>query len=958
MPTDHHSILSSRAIAGLPAAVAPVSVAAVLVALGLCPIASAQMMADDPAKPIDAQYGAPMEKVDTGEIPVSFDERAPTADEVKFFEAEVRPLLITHCYGCHSRTANLAKAGLRLDTRDATRRGGRSGPAVVPGDLDSSLLVRAVRYHDVDFQMPPDGRISDEEIRTLEKWVAMGAPDPRDEKPAKAAGKPGEASPGTAHRWTKDDIAEGRTNHWAYRPVVDAAPPAVTDPEWSRTAIDAFVFAEMDERGLTPAAPTDRRTLLRRASLDLTGLPPSEAELAAFEADTAPDAFAKAVDRMLASPAFGERWGRHWLDVARYAESSGKEANVFYPHAWRYRDYVIDAFNEDKPYDLFLTEQLAGDLMPAASDADRAENLVATGYLAVGTKSHNARGKPQFQMDLADEQLDAATQGMLGLTVACARCHDHKFDPITQKDYYAVAGIFLSTDTRYGTFEAQQNNHPAGLLELPAESGLPLGPAMRRDQRGLLAAAQLRTAEEAKRSEEILAQARAARLKGEDLPANIQQQIVRARATQGATRNLESITERFGPEGEPTGANLRAMGAADRDRALNARILDRGELDKPGEVVRRGFVELLSTGDDPRIAKGSGRLELAQWIARDDNPLTSRVWVNRVWLHLFGQGLVPTPDNFGMSGLRPSHPELLDHLAARLVANGWSTKRLIREIVLSRAYAMSSAYDAKDAEIDPDGTYLWRMPKKRLEAEAIRDSMLAASGALVRAPRLGSPIAFVEGAARGPAVERLLGSTDGTGDNHRSVYLPIVRDRVPEALEVFDFAEPAFVTGRRDATNVPTQALFLMNSAEITRLADMFATRVMAAGDAEVERIRAAFAIAFGRAPAPSEIAACRDFLDDFRKAAAKDGRATAKDGTAAAGSSGRSRVARARDAAAANGQNREPEALRIRERARERLEAMRNPQKPASRAPDAEQTAWSALCQALFLSGEFRTVD
>ena len=926
--------------------------------------ASAQMMVDDPPMDADKQYGSPMEKVATEEIPVSFDERAPTADEVKFFEAEIRPLLISHCYGCHSKTANLAKGGLRLDTRDATRRGGKSGPAVVPGDLDSSLLIRAVRYHDVDFQMPPDGKIADEEIRTLEKWVAMGAPDPRDEKPVAtarsgAAGAADAASPGTAHRWTKDDIAQGREQHWAYRPVVDAKPPAVADADWSRTAIDAFLFAEMAERGLTPAAPADKRTLLRRASLDLTGLPPTEAELAAFEADASPDAFAKCVDRLLASPAFGERWGRHWLDVARYAESSGKEANVFYPHAWRYRDYVIDAFNGDKPYDQFLVEQLAGDLLPAESDADRAENLVATGYLAIGTKSHNARGKPQFQMDLADEQLDATTQGMLGLTVACARCHDHKFDPITQKDYYAVAGIFLSTDTRYGTFESQQNNHPAGLVALPPESGMPLGAPMRRDQRSILAAAQLRTAEEAKRSEEILAEARAARLKGGELPANIQQQVVRARATQGATRNLQSITERYGPEGAPTEANLVAMGAQDRDRALNARVLDRGELDKPGEVVHRGFVELLSTGAEAKITKGSGRLELAQWIARADNPLTSRVWANRVWLHLFGEGLVTTPDNFGMSGLRPSHPELLDHLAARLVAGGWSTKQLIREVMLSRAYAMSSAYDAKDAEIDPYGTYLWRMPKKRLEAEAIRDSMLAAAGALIRTPKLGSPIGFVEGAARGPAVERLLGPIDGSGDNHRSIYLPIVRDRVPESLEVFDFAEPAFVTGRRDATNVPTQALFLMNSAEITRLSDMFATRVMAEGEKEIDRIEAAFAIAFGRAPTSGEIAACRGFLDDFRKASAKDGRGSPGAGSGAtAGGQNRVRGARERAAAGA-GQNREPEALRVRERARERLEAMRNPQKSATtRAPNAEQTAWSALCQALFLSGEFRTVD
>ncbi len=894
--------------------------------------ACAQMMQEG------AQPRRGMEDFVDDPVIASVDERAPTAEELKFFEAEIRPILISNCYGCHSKSASLAKGRLRLDTRDAVRRGGKTGPAVVPGDVDSSLLIRAVRGNDPDIQMPPEEQLSADDVKALERWVAMGAPDPRMEKPV--AANAADASPGTAHRWSKTDIAEGRERHWAYQPVTETAPPKV-DAAWSRSAIDAFVRSGMEEHALTPAAPADPRTLLRRASFDLTGLPPSDAALAAFEADPSPAAFAVAIDAMLESNAFGERWGRHWLDVARYAESSGKESNVYYPHAWRYRDYVVKSFNDDKPYDRFLTEQLAGDLLPASNDAERGENLVATGYLAIGTKSHNARGKPQFQMDLADEQLDAATQGMLGLTVACARCHDHKFDPITQRDYYAMAGIFLSTDTRYGTFAAQNNNHPADLLTLASASGLPLGPSMPRAQRALLSTAATRAEEMATGAQETIDKARAARAAGGQIPENLQQQIQRARAAQGTSNNIESLTKRYGEDGAPTAMNLVAMGAADRDRALNARVLDRGELDKPGEVVRRGFVELLALSDQPTIAKGSGRLELAQWITDEDNPLTARVWANRVWLHLFGEGLVPTPDNFGMSGQQPSHPALLDHLAARLVAHDWSTKQLIREIMLTRAYAMSSTFNSGNAEIDPDNTYLWRMPQKRLEAEAIRDSMLAAAGALIAGPRLGSPVAFAEGAARGPAQERLVGSLNGESEDHRSIYLPIVRDKIPESLEVFDFAESAYVMGARDVTNVPTQALFLMNSGEIIRLSDLFAKRVLAAGSTEIERINAVFRIALGRRPSSSEIAACRSFLDDFEKAARKDGRSTTR-------------------AATDDKANKQQQPSGQRARARARLEAMRNGKVGSAAAATAsgELLAYSSLCQAIFLSGEFRTVD
>jgi hypothetical protein len=863
-----------------------------------------------------------------GEAPVS-PPPTLTADEVKFFESKIRPILIANCYGCHSVSSGKSRGGLRLDTRDAMLSGGDSGPAVVPGDVDSSLLIRAVRYLDGDYEMPPAGKLNDGDIALLEEWVAMGAPDPRVEGAA-AAGH----SPGTAHRWSAEDIAKGKESHWAYRPLATPTPPDTIDREWARSPIDSFLLAALEAKGLAPAKDADPATLLRRASLDLTGLPPSKADLDRFVKNPTPEAFARAVDAMLASPRFGERWGRHWLDVARFAESSGKESNIFYPHAWRYRDYVIESFNEDKPYDRFLVEQLAGDLLPADSDTARAEQLTATGYLAVGTKSHNGRGRAQFQMDLADEQIDAVTQGMLGLTVSCARCHDHKFDPIPQKDYYAVAGIFLSTDTRYGTFEAQGNNHPAELVALPAAADVSRGPAMPAQQRSLIAAAKERAAQEAERARQIQEEARAARQRGGEIPANLQQQLVRARAAQGVNRNLESIAERFDERGEPTEANLVAMGAVERSRSVNARLLDRGELDKPGEIVPRGFVQLISDGDEPRITKGSGRLEFAEWVADEENPLTARVWANRVWLHLFDKGIVPTPDNFGMSGQQPTNPELLDHLASRLVANGWSTKKLIREIVLSRAYAMSSAFDAKAAAVDPDNTLLWRMNKKRLEAEAIRDSMLLAAGLLdLRAPT-GSRVAFAEGGMRGPQQERLMSYLSGNADNHRSVYLPIVRDRVPESLEVFDFAEPAFVTGERNVTNVPTQALYLMNSAEMARISDAFAARVVEGASDEAGRIALAFELAFGRKPTIAEIRACREFLDDFKAAHGREQAASARNATQS-----------------------EPRRGAMRERVRARLEAARGAQGGGStpRPTDAE---YSALCQALLLSGEFRTVD
>jgi hypothetical protein len=463
---------------------------------------------------------------------------------------------------------------------------------------------------------------------------------------------------------------------------------------------------------------------------------------------------------------------------------------------------------------------------------------------------------------------------------------------------------------------------------------------MRPQQVSLIAAAEERTRAEAEKAAAIIAEAQAARRRGEEVPANLQQQVVRARATRGTAANLGAILDRFDEKGAPTMDNLVAMGARERERALNARLLDRGELDKPGEVVPRGFVQVLSDGDEPRISKGSGRLEFAEWIADEENPLTARVWANRVWLHLFGKGLVPTPDNFGMSGQSPTHPELLDHLAARLIALDWSTKALIREIMLTQAYAMSSDFNAKNAEIDPDNTYIWRMPKKRLEAEAIRDSMLAVAGLLNLEPPVGSPVNFGEGGLRGPQGDRIFTSFLENADGHRSVYLPVVRDRVPESLEVFDFAEPSFVTGQRDATNVPTQALYLLNSAETARISDALAARVKESARTEAERIATAFQLAYGRKPTSAETRACRDFLDDFRGALASE--QSAKSGAQATAAEGRRGAMRDR----------------IRQQVAQRMGAASSSGGANSTPTLPREPEWSALCQALLLSGEFRTVD
>jgi hypothetical protein len=793
----------------------------------------------------------------------------PTQEQLAFFEKKIRPVLVDNCYKCHSAEAEKIKGGLVLDTRDGTRRGGETGPIIVPGSAERSKLIAALRHKNPDTAMPPKGKLADNVIADFEAWVKMGAPDSRESKAAAAPKK------------YEIDLEKGR-QFWAFVGPKKPATPTVKNAAWVKSPLDAFLLAELDKKGLAPVGDADKRTLLRRVYLDLTGLPPAPEDVEAFLADKDANAFEKVVDKLLASPRFGERWGRHWLDVARYAESTGKTVNMNYPHAWRYRDYVIAAFNADKPYDQFVKEQLAGDLMPTDDPKVKAERIIATGFLAIGAKTLNERSGLQFELDVADEQIDVTTQAFLGLTAACARCHDHKFDPIPQKDYYALAGIFRSTETCYGTVRFIQSQRPSPTIPLPKDCGLPAGTT------------DTMTAAEKTRIEKQI----------EDLNKQIREATdpIRTIFPRGQVALLQARLNTFDSEGNP---KILAMGVRDKPERksgpggpggfgpggfgpkggfggsptiADSPVYTRGEPDKPTtDRVPRGTLQVMSKSALKITSGQSGRLDLANWIASKDNPLTARVSVNRVWLHLFGRGLVPTADNFGAAGQPPSHPELLDYLALSFVENGWSTKKLIKTIVMSHAYQLDSKNDPKNYEADPDNVLVWRMAPRRLDAEAMRDSMLAVSGQLdVKSP-VGSAVSR---AGEGPpAIGPRFGGGGGNvfqaindpRNVNRSVYLPIVRDNLPEALALFDAPDPSLIAADRPTTTVPAQGLFLLNNPFVIRSAEAAADKLMKSTTTDTERIRAAYLAFYGRPPNEKELASAEKFLKAYQEQLAKD---------------------------------------------------------------------------------------
>ena len=884
-------------------------------------------------------------------------------DQLEFFEAKVRPILVESCYKCHSFEKGKAKGDLRLDTRDALLKGGATGPAIVAGNPDKSLLIEAVRYGTEDLQMPPKeegGKLAAEQIAVLEEWVRLGAPDPR------SGGKPHPL-----------DMAAAR-QHWSLQPVVKPALPAVKRTAWVKTPVDAFVLAGLEAKGLAPAPAADPRTLLRRVTYDLTGLPPTPEEADAFVRDRSPGAYAKVVERLLASPRYGERWGRFWLDVARFADTKGYLAgNVErrYPYSHTYRDYVIGAFNADKPYDRFIVEQLAADRLPLGEDKSA---LAALGFLTLGRRFLGN------QNDIIDDRIDVVSRGLMGLTVTCARCHDHKFDPVSMQDYYGLHGVFASTDEpaekpllgplvdspayqeflrktaaaevkvrerarsevdtflaglraktgdyllgvhdlaagpkiekldlfagprklnvevlkRWQAFlAAPERRHDwmlapwfafaalpekefaaaakdliAGWATLPPESAAgpvvaafvrtPQAIASLKDVAALynaLAAETPKPAASGKKAKERKAPAepvaaavdvpaadRAAVrgwLVAEGAPPNLGYDAAAALIkrqiddkTSGLKREVEAL------QWTEPGAPLRAMAVADKPAPANTRVFLRGNPANRGPEAPRQFLEVLAVEPRQPFKDGSGRLELALAIADPKNPLTARVWVNRVWGWHFGPALVRTPSDFGVRTEAPVQRALLDWLAATLVEGGWSVKQLHRSIVLSSTYGQASGEDPRATAADPDNLWLHRFNRRRLEFEALRDTLLAASGALdFKAGGLPDDLTKQPFATR------------------RTVYGFIDRQNLPGMFRTFDYPNPDVSSAQRFATTVPQQALYLMNSPFALEQARRVLERpeLKGAGN-DTDRVRALYRVLYQRAPDRDELALAKAFL-------------------------------------------------------------------------------------------------
>ena len=723
--------------------------------------------------------------------------------------------------------------GLSLDTRDGIRTGGQRGHAVVPKDVDASLIVAVLRY-DGALKMPPTGKLEPQVVQDFIDWIDMGAPDSREVTVKVEA--------------TTIDLEAGR-QYWAFQvPAMGSAPP-IENVAWPEGQIDQYVLARLESQGLQPVAEAGREELLRRVTFDLTGLPPTPEEIDGFLRDDSEFAFRSVVDRLLDSDRFGERWGRHWLDVVRYGDTVGRARNLPYPTAWKYRDYVIRAFNEDKPYDRFLREQIAGDLLPSESLEERIENQIATGFLAIGAHNLNEPDVKQFEMDVADEMINATTRSLLALSVGCARCHDHKFDPIPTTDYYALAGIFRSSELRNG------------LRRRPSFNSAYFRESLFLELEGVPEFSEVDASEVRSTREALLQELKAAeKAKDRDKRREL-------------ARKLSSL---------PLPEN-RAMGMADTE-PTTIRVNIGGDPHTLGKPVPRGFVQALFPDDAslPKIGDHeSGRLQLAQWLTRPDNPLTARVMANRIWHHLFGRGIVSTVDNFGKTGRQPTHPELLDYLAVQLQNQKWSVKSLIREIVLSRTYRLATDFDEANYEIDPDNNFLWRANMRRLEVEALRDAVLLTSGQLKLGIPPSSPVREFERGQNINASNRQVEPWE-IQESYRSVYVPVIRNIPSRLFEVFDFPEASETHGSRDVTTGPSQALFLMNNDFVHIQAAIAAERLLTSHQRDPERVRHAFRQVLSRDPTQEESARALRHIRETATALESDPNSTEEQGVVA----------------------------------------------------------------------------
>ena len=731
----------------------------------------------------------------------------PAVEHVQFFERHIRPVLMTTCLDCHGR--DQVERGLHVGSLATLLEGGASGPAIVPGDPDASLLIQAIRGEHERFQMPPDAPLEDRVVAQFEQWVADGAVWPE------------------ALQATEDELSRRKhwADYWAFRPV---SRPVVPDVAEAPTAIDAFLMQAQQQQELEPLGRAERRTLIRRATYGLTGLPPTPEEIEAFLQDDRPDAFARLVDRLLDSPEYGRRWGRHWLDIARYGDTSGDGTDQPIPEAYLYRDYVIDSFNQDLPYDQFLIEQIAGDLLANQEPETRyAERVIATGYIALSRRFGNSHGSDHHLT--IENTLDTIGEGLLAMTVSCARCHDHKFDPIPEADYYGLYGYFQSTQyPNAGTEHHRFREHFVPLL--PEEARL-----------------EARIAELESRYGEAVAERLDAEQAADEAHGPVAERLQRAQAL------LEQVRQHGGPAPVAWAVNDHP------DRTSDARIHQGGNPRSLGDRAPRAFLSVLDE-TIPEIPDGqSGRLQLAQWIASNENPLTPRVMVNRIWYHHFGRGIVESMNMFGVQGSPPSHPELLDWLAAEFRDSGWSVKHMHRLLMATAAYQRSSGTDAGNAARDADNRYYWRFNERRLEAEAIRDAVLFVSGRLDSSPVGEHP--FPEASYK--RFSQHAPFSEIYDHNHRSVYLMSPRLNRHPYMELFDGPDPNYPTGQRDTSTVPLQALYLMNSDFIRQNAAAFASRLLEdGGEDDGARVRRAYEIALGRLPSEDEVARVLDYLD------------------------------------------------------------------------------------------------
>jgi hypothetical protein len=880
----------------------------------------------------------------------------PSPEQIEFFEKSVRPIFAEHCYNCHSDKARKVKGGLKLDTAEALVKGGTSGAAIVPGDPETSLLIKAVRYSDPDLQMPPKNKkLSSQQIALLETWVKMGAPLPHASIPVHPI----------------DRINEVRASHWAFQPVKKPPVPAVKNKRWPQTPVDNFILAAIEKNNLLPSPAADRRSLIRRVTYDLTGLPPTAQAVEDFLHDKRADAYPRLVEDLLASPHYGERWGRYWLDVARYADTRGYLAGGEerrYPFSYTYRDYVIRALNEDKPYNQFLIEQIAADKLSHGEDK---RDLAALGFLTLGRRFLNN------QNDIIDDRIDVVTRGTLGLTVACARCHDHKFDPISSKDYYALHGIFASSEEpaeqpllgpltetpAYQEFLKEKARIETEIVEMKDREIAKFSDEIRkhvgdyllgaRAAAGLTNDAQIETvAGEHKVNLVVLKrwakdldtraqtndpvfklwfslaalpetnfQARVKTVLDSSGNRGVSNPVVRdtlANATNvislkaaadvyskvfgdidiewkaavaSASTNkpaapsaltnpahealrqvlygenspvdlsrseVEGILHRQLREGSAPlrnkiqglswthpGAPPRAMAIFDKQTPENPHVFLRGNPGNLGEEVPRRFIEVLSPRGAAPFTNGSGRLEFARAIASPDNPLTARVFVNRIWLHHFGEGFVSTGGDFGVRTEEPLHRPLLDYLAARFVEDGWSIKKLHRLIVLSAAYQQSSDPRPGNVKTDPDNRLFSWARRERLDFEALRDTLLAVGGSLDA--KLAGLSVDLQAEPFSP---------------RRSIYGYIDRQNLPGVLRSFDFANPDTSNQGRFQTTVPQQALFLMNSPFVIQQAKGLAQRPeIKSARSEEARLAALYRVVFQRSPDSNELRLGKAFI-------------------------------------------------------------------------------------------------